>query len=152
MCINTQPYSLPSALSCQYHKNTCASVVANISLSVEIQVPAQPSNFEAETELDTRIQLTWLWPVQDPIIKYELLYWEADSENKVSRQCLFLPDSFRITSTPDIERVQLLLWAMDTNERQPKLTFHKMTAGKSLQSVDRIRLCKNRMYLSVLSA
>ncbi|XP_016370833.1 receptor-type tyrosine-protein phosphatase F isoform X10 [Sinocyclocheilus rhinocerous] len=46
-------------------------------------VPAQPSNFEAEAELDTRIQLTWLWPVQDPIIKYELLYWEADSENKI---------------------------------------------------------------------
>ncbi|XP_016357729.1 receptor-type tyrosine-protein phosphatase F isoform X5 [Sinocyclocheilus anshuiensis] len=46
-------------------------------------VPAQPSNFEAEVELDTRIQLTWLWPVQDPIIKYELLYWEADSENKI---------------------------------------------------------------------
>ncbi|XP_026137583.1 receptor-type tyrosine-protein phosphatase F-like isoform X15 [Carassius auratus] len=46
-------------------------------------VPAQPSNFEAEAELDTRIQLTWLWPVQDPIIKYELLYWEADSGNKI---------------------------------------------------------------------
>ncbi|XP_059419901.1 receptor-type tyrosine-protein phosphatase F-like isoform X6 [Carassius carassius] len=46
-------------------------------------VPAQPSNFEAEAELDTRIQLSWLWPVQDPIIKYELLYWEADSENKI---------------------------------------------------------------------
>uniref|UniRef100_A0A8C1R2D2 Receptor-type tyrosine-protein phosphatase F n=1 Tax=Cyprinus carpio TaxID=7962 RepID=A0A8C1R2D2_CYPCA len=39
-------------------------------------VPAQPSNFEAEAELDTRIQLTWLRPVQEPIIKYELLYWE----------------------------------------------------------------------------
>ncbi|XP_052469846.1 receptor-type tyrosine-protein phosphatase F isoform X5 [Carassius gibelio] len=46
-------------------------------------VPAQPSNFEAEAELDTRIQLTWLWPVQDPIIKYELLYWEAASGNKI---------------------------------------------------------------------
>ncbi|XP_043116390.1 receptor-type tyrosine-protein phosphatase F isoform X17 [Puntigrus tetrazona] len=46
-------------------------------------VPAQPSNFEAEAELDTRIQLTWLWPVQDPIIKYELLYWEAELENKI---------------------------------------------------------------------
>ncbi|XP_051768652.1 receptor-type tyrosine-protein phosphatase F isoform X7 [Ctenopharyngodon idella] len=46
-------------------------------------VPAQPSSFEAEAELDTRIQLTWLWPVQDPIIKYELQYWEADSENKI---------------------------------------------------------------------
>lgn len=41
-------------------------------------VPAQPSNFEAETELDSRIMLSWLWPVQDPIISFELLYWEAD--------------------------------------------------------------------------
>uniref|UniRef100_A0A668AAT6 Receptor-type tyrosine-protein phosphatase F n=1 Tax=Myripristis murdjan TaxID=586833 RepID=A0A668AAT6_9TELE len=46
-------------------------------------VPAQPSSFEAEAELDTRILLTWLWPVQDPITKYELQYWEADSDNKV---------------------------------------------------------------------
>ncbi|XP_013862912.1 receptor-type tyrosine-protein phosphatase F isoform X6 [Austrofundulus limnaeus] len=45
-------------------------------------VPAQPSSFEAEAELDTRIKLTWLWPVQDPITKYELQYWEAGSNNK----------------------------------------------------------------------
>ncbi|XP_062337982.1 receptor-type tyrosine-protein phosphatase F isoform X4 [Osmerus eperlanus] len=46
-------------------------------------VPAQPSSFEAEAELDTRIMLTWLWPVQDSITKYELQYWEADSANKI---------------------------------------------------------------------
>lgn len=46
-------------------------------------VPAQPSKFEAEAELDSRILLTWLWPVQDPIIKYELRYWEAGTDNKV---------------------------------------------------------------------
>ncbi|XP_057194007.1 protein tyrosine phosphatase receptor type Fa isoform X6 [Triplophysa rosa] len=45
-------------------------------------VPAQPTGFEAEAELDTRIMLLWLWPVQDQIIKYELAYWEAGSENK----------------------------------------------------------------------
>uniref|UniRef100_A0A1A8LYL5 Receptor-type tyrosine-protein phosphatase F n=1 Tax=Nothobranchius pienaari TaxID=704102 RepID=A0A1A8LYL5_9TELE len=45
-------------------------------------VPAQPTSFDAEAELDTRIKLTWLWPVQDPITNYELLYWEADSSNK----------------------------------------------------------------------
>ena len=44
-------------------------------------MPAQPSSFEAEAELDTRIMLSWLWPVQDPITKYELNYWEANSEN-----------------------------------------------------------------------
>ncbi|XP_054625359.1 receptor-type tyrosine-protein phosphatase F isoform X7 [Dunckerocampus dactyliophorus] len=46
-------------------------------------VPSQPSSFEAEAELDTRIALSWLWPVQDPIIKYELQYWEADADNKI---------------------------------------------------------------------
>ncbi|KAM8850954.1 receptor-type tyrosine-protein phosphatase F isoform 3-T4 [Spinachia spinachia] len=46
-------------------------------------VPAQPSSFEAEAELDSRIMLRWLWPVQDPITKYELQYWEAGSENKI---------------------------------------------------------------------
>ncbi|XP_056606926.1 protein tyrosine phosphatase receptor type Fa isoform X12 [Triplophysa dalaica] len=45
-------------------------------------VPAQPTSFEAEAELDTRIMLSWLWPVQDQIIKYELAYWEAGSDNK----------------------------------------------------------------------
>uniref|UniRef100_A0A665WTJ1 Receptor-type tyrosine-protein phosphatase F n=1 Tax=Echeneis naucrates TaxID=173247 RepID=A0A665WTJ1_ECHNA len=46
-------------------------------------VPAQPSSFEAEAELDTRIMLTWLWPVQGPITEYELQYWEAGSDNKI---------------------------------------------------------------------
>ncbi|XP_068195899.1 receptor-type tyrosine-protein phosphatase F-like isoform X9 [Antennarius striatus] len=46
-------------------------------------VPAQPSNFEAEAELDNRIMLSWLWPVQDPTItKYELQYWEAGLDDK----------------------------------------------------------------------
>ncbi|KAJ0058874.1 hypothetical protein NL108_001113, partial [Boleophthalmus pectinirostris] len=43
-------------------------------------VPAQPSSFEAEAEQDDRIMLTWLWPVQDPITKYELQYGEVGSE------------------------------------------------------------------------
>ncbi|XP_024908282.1 receptor-type tyrosine-protein phosphatase F isoform X4 [Cynoglossus semilaevis] len=46
-------------------------------------VPAQPSSFEAEAELDTRIRLSWLWPVQGQITKYELQYWEAGSDNKI---------------------------------------------------------------------
>lgn len=43
------------------------------------EVPAQPADFEAEAELDSRIMLSWLWPVQDPIISFELLYWEANN-------------------------------------------------------------------------
>ncbi|KAI1883319.1 hypothetical protein AGOR_G00243970 [Albula goreensis] len=55
------------------------------ALQVKTQqgVPAQPSSFDAEAELDTRIMLTWLWPVQDPITKYELMYWESNSDNKL---------------------------------------------------------------------
>uniref|UniRef100_A0A4W4FQU8 Receptor-type tyrosine-protein phosphatase F n=1 Tax=Electrophorus electricus TaxID=8005 RepID=A0A4W4FQU8_ELEEL len=55
------------------------------ALQVKTQqgVPAQPSGFEAEAELDTRIMLRWLWPVQEPITKYELQYWEAGSDNKI---------------------------------------------------------------------
>ncbi|XP_074545326.1 receptor-type tyrosine-protein phosphatase F isoform X9 [Halichoeres trimaculatus] len=48
-------------------------------------VPAQPSSFEAEAELDSRIMLTWLWPVQDPITKYELQYWEAGTDTKIHK-------------------------------------------------------------------
>uniref|UniRef100_A0A3B3DH60 Receptor-type tyrosine-protein phosphatase F n=1 Tax=Oryzias melastigma TaxID=30732 RepID=A0A3B3DH60_ORYME len=46
-------------------------------------VPAQPSSFEAEAELDTRIRLSWLWPVQDPITQYELQYWEDGTDSKM---------------------------------------------------------------------
>ncbi|XP_077389513.1 protein tyrosine phosphatase receptor type Fa isoform X4 [Festucalex cinctus] len=41
-------------------------------------VPAQPSDLEAEAELDSRIMLSWLWPVEDPVVGYELRYWEAN--------------------------------------------------------------------------
>uniref|UniRef100_A0A8C6PP97 Receptor-type tyrosine-protein phosphatase F n=1 Tax=Nothobranchius furzeri TaxID=105023 RepID=A0A8C6PP97_NOTFU len=54
-----------------------------LQIKTQQGVPSQPSGFEAEAELDTRIMLSWLWPGQDPIISYELLYWEASSpENK----------------------------------------------------------------------
>ncbi|CAL8347387.1 unnamed protein product, partial [Gadus morhua 'NCC'] len=47
-------------------------------------VPVQPFGFEAEAELDTRIMLSWQWPVNDQIVNLELIYWEAsDLANKV---------------------------------------------------------------------
>lgn len=42
-------------------------------------VPAQPSDFEAEAELDSRIMLSWRWPVPDPIINLELYWWETSN-------------------------------------------------------------------------
>ena len=51
-------------------------------------VPAQPSHFEAEAELDSRIRLSWLWPVPEPITSLELLWWEASSPTDKVSQCL----------------------------------------------------------------
>ncbi|KAF7647563.1 hypothetical protein LDENG_00170680 [Lucifuga dentata] len=48
-----------------------------LQIKTQQGVPAQPSGLDAEAELDSRIMLSWLWPVQDAIISFELLYWEA---------------------------------------------------------------------------
>uniref|UniRef100_A0A671X899 Receptor-type tyrosine-protein phosphatase F n=1 Tax=Sparus aurata TaxID=8175 RepID=A0A671X899_SPAAU len=54
-------------------------------------VPGQPTGFEAEAELDSRIMLSWLWPVKDPIISFELLYWEI---MPLSRRITFDPAGY----------------------------------------------------------
>ncbi|XP_054871972.1 protein tyrosine phosphatase receptor type Fa isoform X18 [Amphiprion ocellaris] len=56
-----------------------------LQIKTQQGVPAQPSGFEAEAELDSRIMLSWLWPVQDPIISFELLYWEANNPSDKHR-------------------------------------------------------------------
>ncbi|XP_038572803.1 protein tyrosine phosphatase receptor type Fa isoform X8 [Micropterus salmoides] len=50
-----------------------------LQIKTQQGVPGQLSGFEAEAELDTRVMLSWLWPVQDPIISFELLYWVANN-------------------------------------------------------------------------
>lgn len=49
---------------------------------VDIAVPAQPADFQAKAESDTRIQLSWLLPPQERIVKYELVYWAAEDEGQ----------------------------------------------------------------------
>ncbi|XP_051789251.1 protein tyrosine phosphatase receptor type Fa isoform X12 [Erpetoichthys calabaricus] len=53
-----------------------------LQIKAQQGVPAQPSNFQAEAESDTRIMLSWLLPAQEKITKYELVYWESDSTNQ----------------------------------------------------------------------
>ncbi|XP_058993958.1 receptor-type tyrosine-protein phosphatase F isoform X8 [Mustela lutreola] len=53
-----------------------------IQVKTQQGVPAQPADFQAEAESDTRIQLSWLLPPQERIIKYELVYWAADDEGQ----------------------------------------------------------------------
>ncbi|KAM8889231.1 protein tyrosine phosphatase receptor type Fa isoform 4-T4 [Synchiropus picturatus] len=48
-------------------------------------VPAQPTGLDAEAELDSRVMLSWLWPVQDQIVEFELLYWEASFPDEKHR-------------------------------------------------------------------
>ncbi|XP_055077017.1 receptor-type tyrosine-protein phosphatase S-like [Periophthalmus magnuspinnatus] len=40
-------------------------------------VPSLPVDFQGEAELDSQVMLSWMWPVQDQVISYELQYWEA---------------------------------------------------------------------------
>ncbi|XP_041417369.1 receptor-type tyrosine-protein phosphatase F isoform X16 [Xenopus laevis] len=62
-----------------------------IQVKTQQGVPAQPVDFQAEAETDTRILLTWLLPPQERITKYELLYWEGtDGEQQ---KLLFHPSS-----------------------------------------------------------
>ncbi|XP_049734995.1 receptor-type tyrosine-protein phosphatase F isoform X4 [Elephas maximus indicus] len=53
-----------------------------IQVKTQQGVPAQPADFQAEAESDTRIQLSWLLPPQERIIKYELVYWAAENEDQ----------------------------------------------------------------------
>ncbi|XP_064349733.1 receptor-type tyrosine-protein phosphatase F isoform X14 [Camelus dromedarius] len=53
-----------------------------IQVKTQQGVPAQPADFQAETDSDTRIQLSWLLPPQERIIKYELVYWAAEDEGQ----------------------------------------------------------------------
>ncbi|XP_030428175.1 receptor-type tyrosine-protein phosphatase F isoform X15 [Gopherus evgoodei] len=57
-----------------------------IQVKTQQGVPAQPADFQAEAESDTRILLTWLPALQERITKYELLYWEGEdgSQRKVN--------------------------------------------------------------------
>nr|XP_008164926.1 receptor-type tyrosine-protein phosphatase F isoform X14 [Chrysemys picta bellii] len=57
-----------------------------IQVKTQQGVPAQPADFQAEAESDTRILLTWLPASQERITKYELLYWEGEdgSQRKVN--------------------------------------------------------------------
>lgn len=47
-----------------------------------VAVPAQPADFQAEADSDTRIRLSWLLPPQERVIKYELVYWAAEDEGQ----------------------------------------------------------------------
>nr|XP_038966105.1 receptor-type tyrosine-protein phosphatase F isoform X23 [Rattus norvegicus] len=53
-----------------------------IQVKTQQGVPAQPADFQAKAESDTRIQLSWLLPPQERIIKYELVYWAAEDEGQ----------------------------------------------------------------------
>ncbi|XP_051027872.1 receptor-type tyrosine-protein phosphatase F isoform X9 [Acomys russatus] len=53
-----------------------------IQVKTQQGVPAQPADFQATAESDSRIQLSWLLPPQERIVKYELVYWAAEDEGQ----------------------------------------------------------------------
>lgn len=75
----------------QFNRNSSHVVLALCLLCFSAEVPAQPADFEAEAELDSRVMLSWLWPVQDHIISYELRYWEDNNPAvQVNTPCCYL--------------------------------------------------------------
>ncbi|XP_077132034.1 receptor-type tyrosine-protein phosphatase F isoform X12 [Ranitomeya variabilis] len=63
-----------------------------VQVKTQQGVPAQPINFQAEAESDTRIMLTWRYIQQERIVSYELLYWEG--EDGPQQKVTFAPSSF----------------------------------------------------------
>ncbi|KAG8519074.1 Receptor-type tyrosine-protein phosphatase S [Galemys pyrenaicus] len=56
-----------------------------IQVKTQQGVPGQPMNFRAEAKSETSIGLSWSPPRQESIIKYELLFREADLGREVGR-------------------------------------------------------------------
>lgn len=63
-----------------------------VQVKTQQGVPAQPTNFQAEAESDTRIMLTWRYIQQERIVSYELLYWEG--KDGIQHKVTFAPSSF----------------------------------------------------------
>ncbi|XP_069498514.1 receptor-type tyrosine-protein phosphatase F isoform X3 [Ambystoma mexicanum] len=83
-----------------------------IQVKTQQGVPAQPTDFQAEAESDTRILLTWLLPPQERITKYELLIREG--EDGKPQKITFEPaSSYAVEGLkPDTPyRFQLAAWS-----------------------------------------
>ncbi|KAJ1167065.1 hypothetical protein NDU88_007458 [Pleurodeles waltl] len=83
-----------------------------IQVKTQQGVPAQPTDFQAEAESDTRILLTWLLPLQERITKYELLFREG--EDGKQQKITFDPaSSYEVEGLkPDtLYRFQLAAWS-----------------------------------------
>ncbi|CAI9535025.1 unnamed protein product, partial [Staurois parvus] len=62
-----------------------------VQVKTQQGVPAQPVNFQAEAESDTRIMLTWQSASQERISSYELQFWEGQDGPK--QKVTFAPAS-----------------------------------------------------------
>ncbi|KAM5148665.1 receptor-type tyrosine-protein phosphatase F isoform 2-T5 [Mantella aurantiaca] len=62
-----------------------------VQVKTQQGVPAQPVNFQAEAESDTRIMLSWQPAAQERIISYELQYWEG--QDGAQQKITFSPAS-----------------------------------------------------------
>ncbi|XP_041416741.1 receptor-type tyrosine-protein phosphatase S isoform X17 [Xenopus laevis] len=56
-----------------------------IQVKTQQGVPGQPMNFRAEAKSETSVGLTWSPPRQDSIVKYELIYKEAERGNEIRK-------------------------------------------------------------------
>nr|XP_033771428.1 receptor-type tyrosine-protein phosphatase F [Geotrypetes seraphini] len=83
-----------------------------IQVKTQQGVPAQPTDFQAEAESETSIQLSWLQSPQERITKYELLFWEG--EDGKQQKVNFAPTSTYTVEglKPDtLYKFQLAAWS-----------------------------------------
>ncbi|XP_056132984.1 protein tyrosine phosphatase receptor type Fa [Lampris incognitus] len=94
-------------------------------------VPSQPSGFEAEAELDTRMMLSWLWPVQDGIIKYELVYWDASNAEEKHRVTFNPAGSYAVD---DLKPDTLYMFSLAARSDMGLGVFTQAIAARTAQS------------------
>ncbi|KAM9849037.1 protein tyrosine phosphatase receptor type Fa [Aulostomus maculatus] len=102
-----------------------------LQIKTQQGVPSQPTGFEAEAELDSRIMLSWLWPVQDPIISFELLYWEATNPGEKHRVTFEPSGSYAVNGLkPDT----LYMFSLAARSEMGLGVFTQPIEGKTVQS------------------
>ncbi|XP_022614832.1 receptor-type tyrosine-protein phosphatase F-like isoform X2 [Seriola dumerili] len=103
-----------------------------LQIKTQQGVPAQLSGFEAEAELDSRIMLSWLWPVQDPIISFELLYWEVNNPTDKHRVTFNPAGSYAVDG---LKSDTLYMFSLAARSEMGLGVFTQAIEGRTAQSL-----------------
>ncbi|XP_042191200.1 protein tyrosine phosphatase receptor type Fa isoform X7 [Callorhinchus milii] len=101
-----------------------------IKVKTQQGVPAQPTEFQAEAESDTRISLSWLLRQQEKIIKYELMY--SEEFNGKEKAVTFDPTSSY--TVDDLKPDKLYYFRLAARSEHGLGAFTQTISTKTMQS------------------